>query len=51
MNRADAHACEHREHRLGDHRHVDQHAIAAPYAMALRIAAKRFTSAASSRYV
>ena len=26
---ADARAGEHREHRLGNHRHVDQHAIAA----------------------
>ncbi len=30
MDRADARAGQHREHRLRDHRHVDQHAIALP---------------------
>ena len=46
MDRADARAGEHRERRLGDHRHVDQHAIAAARRPApCRIAAKRFTSA------
>ena len=35
MDRADARAGEHREHRFGNHRHVDQHAIAAADALRL----------------
>ena len=36
MDRPDAHAGEHREYRLGDHRHVDQHAVAAAHAPRLQ---------------
>ncbi len=35
VDRADARAGEHGERRLGDHRHVDQHAIAAPHVLRL----------------
>ena len=35
VDRADARAGEHREHRLGDHRHVDQHAVALAHALRL----------------
>ena len=35
MDRADAHRRQHREHRLGNHRHVQQHAVAALHALRL----------------
>ena len=44
VDRADARAGQHREHGLGDHRHVDQHAVALPTPSDCRIAAMRCTS-------
>ncbi len=48
VDRADAGAGEDREGRLGDHRHVDQHAVALAHAERLHDAAMRITSDFSS---